>query len=350
MTESIWYTHCPPPSALGLAIRKGWVAEALAPLEVEVKALADSKDPSVHRSHFDHRLPNSFRQGGNIPPLVARSRGSDVRLIGFSRTEATHPILVPPDSNLFRPADLAGKRIAVPYRPGATVDFWKAVVLRIITRTLASAGLTLSDVELVEIEDDGIFLGSKDGEERAERGLFSAWGTARSLAGMHRAEVKALLDGRIDAIATEGMTASMIAPLLGLREITVDAADRDRGLDINNARLLTFTVSGQLLEDSPEIVDAVLEASHRAARWSAENEFEAKLLIALESGIHPEYLDGAYGPDVHRHLGISIDDEAVRDLRSQHDFLLEIGLIDKPVDLEAFVATGPLARTAGVAA
>ncbi len=346
MTESIWYTHCPPPSALGIAIRKGWVDEALEPLGVSVKALADSKDPAVHRSHFDHTLPNSFRQGGNIPPLVARSRGSDVRLIGISRTEATHPILVAPESAIFKPEDLAGKRIAVPVRAQASVDFWRAVVMRTVTRTLASAGLTTDDVELVTVEDDGIFLGSKPGEEREERGLFSAWGTARSLAGMHSAEVRALFAGRIDAIAAEGMTASMIAPLLGLREITVDPAKRDRALDVNNARLLTYTVSGRLLEESPEIVDAVLAASHRAAEWSAANEFEAKLLIALESGIHPEYLDSSYGPDVHLHLGIGLHEEAMRDLGSQHDLLLSMGMLEGPVDLEAFAATGPLDRTA----
>jgi ABC-type nitrate/sulfonate/bicarbonate transport system substrate-binding protein len=346
MTDSIWYTHCPPPSALGIAVRQGWVDEALEPLGVTVKALADSTDPEVHRSHFDHSLPNSFRQGGNIPPLAARSRGSDVRLIGISRTEATHPILVDPDSSIFEPRDLAGKRIAVPVRPNASVDFWKAVVMRTVTRTLGSVGLTINDVELVTVEDGGIFLGSKPGERRPERGLFSAWGTARSLAGMHSAEVRALFDGKIDAIAAEGMTASMIGPLLGLREITVEPGDRDRSLDINNARLLTYTVSGGLLEESPEIVDAVLAASHRAAEWSAANEFEAKLLIALESGIHPEYLDSSYGPDVHRHLGIGMDEEAMRDLASQHDFLLEMGLLEGPVDLEAFAAHGPLERTA----
>jgi len=347
MSEHVWYTHCPPPSALSIAQRKGWIESALSPLGIEVRALADSKDPAIHRSHFTHHLPRSFRQGGNIPPLVARSRGSDVRLIGLSRTEATHPILVLPDSGIETAADLAGKRIAVPIRPNASVDFWRAVVLRTIGRTLASAGLTVDDVELVELEDPGIFMGGRKGPgSDTDTGPFSAWGTARSLAGMHRTEVRALLDGRIDAIAAEGMTASMIAPLLGLEEITVAPELADRSLDINNARLLTFTVSGKLLDDQPEIVEAVLRASIETAGWAARNEYEAKLLIALESGIHPEYLDSSYGPSVHRHLGIGLTPDEVDDLRLQHDFLLDIGLLDGPVDIDEFVATGPLDRLA----
>ncbi|HXZ09102.1 MAG TPA: ABC transporter substrate-binding protein, partial [Paraburkholderia sp.] len=41
-------------------------------------------DVTIRRSHFTHSQPWSFRQGGNIPALWARSQGSDTRLIGLS--------------------------------------------------------------------------------------------------------------------------------------------------------------------------------------------------------------------------------------------------------------------------
>ena len=68
----------------------------------------------MRESHFGHTQANSFRQGGNIPPLWARSHGADVRLIGLSWAEQYQAVVTRRDSGIDGPADLAGRKLALP--------------------------------------------------------------------------------------------------------------------------------------------------------------------------------------------------------------------------------------------
>ena len=85
--KNIWYTRCPVPTAFSIALRNGWFDEEFAADGIEVSSLLKSSDRVVRESHFDHTLPDSFRHGGNAPPIWARAKGNDVRLIGLSWTD-----------------------------------------------------------------------------------------------------------------------------------------------------------------------------------------------------------------------------------------------------------------------
>jgi len=338
MSDHIWYTHAPSPTAFGVALRKGWIHEEMGRCGVEVRALAASSDPDVQRFRRERTSPRAFRQGGNVAPLIARSRGNDVRLIGLSRTSSIHPVLALPESGYRTAADLLGRRIAIPVRTNAVVDIPRATALRTVSNLLASAGLTTNEVELVAIPVEGSYFDSrpKPGDPIADG---PREGVAFQVASAQSAEITALVRGEVDAIASEGSTAAILAATLGL--VTVEPG-RAVPRDLNNRSLLAVTVSGGLLDRDPGLVVGVLVQILAAAEWSIDEEAEARRLISLDAGIHEDMLDAAYSPRVSRQLGVDLRMDKVADLRQQHEFLLEQGIIDRPVDLDEFIDPEPL--------
>lgn len=334
MSDHIWYTHCPFPTAFGVALRKGWIHEEMARAGIEVRALGASGDPDVQRFRREKTAPRSFRQGGNVAPLIARSRANDIRLIGLSRTSGTYPLLTLPDSGIKTVNDLIGKRVAIPRRPYSSVDIWRAAALRTTGNLLASAGLTVNEVELTDVLIKGEYF-----EPELSRGELPAEGIADTVHSAQKAEVLALLRGEVDAIASEAATASILATTLGLVEVLPGGNPVEA---INNRTLLAVTVSGGLLDREPEVVTSVLVQILAAAEWSIDEEAEAKRLIALEAGIHEDLLERSFSPSVNRQLSVDLRPDKISQLISQHDFLLEKGFLEQEVDFDSFIEAAPL--------
>ena len=337
MSDHIWYTHCPFPTAFGVALRQGWIHEEMGRAGIEVRALGASGDPDVQRFRREKTAPRSFRQGGNVAPLIARSRGNDIRLIGLSRTTGTYPLLTLPDSGIKTANDLIGRRIAIPRRPYSSVDVWRAAALRTAGSALASSGLNLHDADLVDVVIRGEYF--EAGGAPPDTGTLPARGIADTVSSAHRAEVLALLRGEVDAIASEAATASILASTLGLVEVRPGRHPLD---PLNNRSLLAVTVSGGLLDREPELVVSVLVQILAAAEWSIDEEAESKRLIALEAGIHEDLLERSFSPAVNRQLSVDLRPDKVSQLIDQHDFLLEHGFLETEVDFDRFIETGPL--------
>lgn len=333
MSDHIWYTHCPFPTAFGVALRKGWIHEEVARAGIEVRALGASGDPDVQRFRREKTSPRSFRQGGNVAPLIARSRGNDIRLIGLSRTTGAYPLLTLPGSGIKTADDLVGRRVAIPRRPYASVDIWRAAALRTTGNLLASSGLTMHDIDPVEILIKGEYFESGNIAE------FSPAGIADTVSASQRAETLALIRGEVDAIASEGATASLLGSTLGL--VPIEPGSRPVNA-VNNRSLMAVTVSGGLLDREPELVISVLVQILAAAEWSIDEEAESKRLIALEAGIHEDLLERSFSPSVNRQLGIDLRPDKVSQLISQHDFLLEWGFLEQEIDFDDFIEPAPL--------
>jgi ABC-type nitrate/sulfonate/bicarbonate transport system substrate-binding protein len=336
--STVWYTRCPVPTALGLAIRLGWLDEEFAAEGIEVRSLAASPDRAVRQSHFEHTQAASFRHGCNVPPLVARSRGADVRLVGVAWVDEYQPVLVLPESGVGEVADLRGKRLAVPRRPHDAVDFWRASVIRGFRSALRAGGLTDADVEYVDIPVqraivDDVVAGV------SERG--SLWG-ARHLRGQQREEAFALIRGEVDAVFTRGELAVYLEPYLGARAIIDLGAQPDRSIRVNNCTPLVLTASGTLVEEQPDLVARVLARALAAAAWAREHPAEASALLAAEVGVAEEDLDYAFGPRLVEQLALDLAPESLAALEEQKRFLLEEGFLDDDVDVEAWAAVEPL--------
>jgi ABC-type nitrate/sulfonate/bicarbonate transport system substrate-binding protein len=336
-SDAVWYTRCTIPTAFSIAVERGLLADELAG-EIELRSLVSTPDRAFRDVHFTHDHPRFFRQGGNIPPIAARSRGVDVRVIGLSWTDIRYPVLTLPDSGIETAADLVGRRLALPRRPNIPVDFWRATALRTYDQILRSVGATLDDVELVDVENSRPFV--DEGRREQLSGNDSLWG-AHTVASLQRDEALALVRGEVDGIASEGQASSALIPYFGLRTVA-DLFDlEDPAARVNNSVPAPLTVSGALLDERPDVVERVLLRVLDASRWAAGHELEASRLVARELGLHEEFLGLGY-PSVHGQLDLDLSDERVAGLRSQHDFLLEHGFIDQPVDFGEFIAHAPI--------
>ncbi|MDO8212042.1 ABC transporter substrate-binding protein [Conexibacter sp. CPCC 206217] len=333
---TIWYTRCPVPSATGMAIQRGLIDDEFAPDGIVVRSLASSPDAAVRSAHYMQAATDLFRQGGNTPPLIAASKGVDHRFLGLSWTYTSQPVLVLPESDVRTAADLRGKRLSVPRRPNDKVDFWYGTTLRTYKEVLASAGLTLDDVELVEVDVQRTALEDAKPNPGQRGALWGAWANA----GHQRDEALALARGEVDAIASEAAIGASVTATLRLRAIA-NAGGFER--PYNNLVPVVMSVSGPLLDRRPDLVERFLVRVLETAEWAAEHESEAKRMIAGESGIAEEFVDAAWGADVHTQLDLRLDEWGLAALRSQAEHLLAIGFLDRPVDVDALIDPAPLA-------
>jgi ABC-type nitrate/sulfonate/bicarbonate transport system substrate-binding protein len=336
--DTIWYTRCPVPTAFSLAVRLGWLDEEFADDGIALRSLATSTDRGVRQSHFDQTQPNFFRHGGNIPPLVSRSRGADVRLIGLSWTDTAELVLAAPASGIAGPEDLRGRRLALPRRVNDSVDFWRATVIRGYQRALEVAGLTKDDVTFVEIEVDRAFVDdtTDSTEQRA-----TLW-DARFMLGLQREEAAALWRGEVDVVFSHGGLAANLQGLLGARVVLDLGSLQDRSQRVNNSVPLALTVTGDLLDARPDLVARVLARTLGAAAWARDNRDEAKRIVAAEVGIAEDLLDFAYSPRLPYQLDVDLAPELLAGLVAQAQLLDEHGFLGGTVDFDSFVDEGPL--------
>ncbi len=332
----LWYTRCPVPTASSLAISQGWLDEEFQPDRITVASLRASGDSAVRESHFDHSQADSFRQGGNIPPIWTRSRGSDVRLIGLSWAEQYQAIVAAPGAGIGGPEGLKGKRLGLAKRVNDQIDFWHATSLRGFDATLRHAGLGLDDVELVDIPVTERYLPS-NGESHSGS-LFGAYTNRR----LQSAEVLALIRGEVDAIYVAGGRGPDLEAFFDV-EVAFDIqGSDDESLKVNNITPAALTVSGALLDDRPDLVARYVAASLRAARWATEHPAETRRIIAHEVGIAEDFVLPGYPREIHAHLEPTLDADLVAAIESQQAFLHEHGYIESTFSVREWIDEGPL--------
>jgi ABC-type nitrate/sulfonate/bicarbonate transport system substrate-binding protein len=336
--RELWYTRCPVPAASGIAIAKGWMDEEFDPDGISISSLQSTVQSSVRESHFDHSKANSFRQGGNIPPLWARSRGADVRLVGLTWTNQYQAILARPGSGISGPEDLRGRRLGLTRRVNDQIDFFHATALHGYESTLRHVGLDLDDVELVDIETSERYLDTARREGSHAGSLWDAYSNRR----LGSAELLALLDGKIDAIYVSGGRGPDLEALLGLEVVFDIRAQEDPLLKVNNLTPTALTASGALVEGHPDLVARYIATSIKAARWAQENVEETRRILAHEVGIAEDFVRPGYTDEIYSALEPSLDDELVEAIEAQKDFLLRHGYIEQDFDINDWIAAGPL--------
>ncbi|MEN3281721.1 MAG: hypothetical protein V7607_2861 [Solirubrobacteraceae bacterium] len=334
--SELWYTRCPVPTASSLAIAQGWLDDEFAPDEITVSSLRARRDSAVRESHFDHTQPDSFRQGGNIPPIWTRSRGSDVRLIGLSWAEQYQAIVALPRSGISGPEDLEGRRLGLTRRLNDQIDFFHATSLRGYDHVLRHVGLSLDDVELVDLPVAERYLPS-NGESHSGS-LFGAFTNRR----IQSSEVVALIRGEVDAIYVAGGRGPDLEALLGVDVVFDIAGQDDPQLKVNNITPATLTVSGALLDDRPDLVTRYVAATLRAARWAVDNPVQTRRIIAHEVGIAEDFVLPGYPGEIHANLEPSLDHDLVGAIESQQRFLLEHGYIANGFDVREWIDERPL--------
>ncbi|MFF2655063.1 ABC transporter substrate-binding protein [Streptomyces sp. NPDC058045] len=316
--DTLWFTRCPVPTATGVAAELHWLAQEFAADGIAVRSLQDPAPDVDRQTHYTHALPGLIREGGNVPALWARSLGEQTRLIGLTWIEERQTVLVAPGSRVRGAGALRGLRLAVP-RHTLAIDFWRAMALRGLEGALASAGLTLDDVRLVEIPAAGHH-------------------------GQWAAELAALRRGDVDAVYVKGAVAVEAARRAGAR-VAVELDELpDRTHRINNGTPRPVTVHQRLLDERPDLVDRFLAVLLRAADWAADHPDGLARILGAETGAGAEGVAGAYRPGTHRALRPDLSANLLDLLAEQERGLRAHGFLPTPVDVRQWADPEPLRR------
>lgn len=343
--ETLWYTRCPVPTGLGIALQKGWLEESFLSQNTVVRSLRESNEKAVRESHFDHTLQNSVRHGGNIPAIWARSAGRDTRVLGLSWADEVQLILTIPGSGIQTPRDLKGRRFGLPRWENVQIDFARAQAIRGLENALRLEGLEVADVDLV---DYTITSGQSDApaERLAGTQIFSGRG-----GGGHARELVGLLRGEVDAIFLKGASAAHLAHLFGLHTVIDTGSHPDPLVRSNNGTPRTLTVDRNLLDHHFDAAVRIVEQVLRAEEWAWAHPDETRQFLARESNSSEYWVSVAYGTDAHLRLRTDLNDVSRRALQSFSDFLHRWQFIPRPVDVAAWIDARPLeaAQTCGAA-
>ncbi|MEG2267361.1 MAG: ABC transporter substrate-binding protein [Acinetobacter sp.] len=326
--NNIWITRCPVPTATGIAIKRGTLAKKFAKQNIEVFTLQDSKkELSVH--HYDHQLAALFREGGNVPALAARAEGAPSRLIGLTWIDEWQVIIVRPDSDIKKPEDLKGKRIALPaYAAQRAGSIFRAMSLQGIRGALQLASLQFKDVEFIETAERGVNKNQQVSEERDASTFWSG--------------LDALLTHEVDAVYVKGASAVEAATKCGL----VVGIDLDQFEDVtsrvNNGTPRPITVHEDLLEQHFELVVDFLEELFDTADWAKDHLDEVLEILQSETIAGAESVATAYRNNFHLGLHPSLNPARIDLLKQQKDFLWLHGFLEHDVDVDAWIDSRPL--------
>ncbi|OVZ60169.1 MULTISPECIES: ABC transporter substrate-binding protein [Pigmentiphaga] len=336
--DRLWYTRCPVPSASGIAIHHGWIDAEFAPDGIAVSSLRASPSRAVRESHFNHRQANSFRQGGNAPPIWSRSEGQDVVVVGLTWLPQYQAILALPGAGIRDVRDLKGKRLALPRRVNEKIDFWRASALQGYLQSLAAAGLGADDVSFIDLPVEAPYIGDQAASSSGP--LFDA----RQTASQSRAEALALIRGQADALYVYGAHGPALREFLGA-DIVVDIGHHaDRRVAINNGTPNVLSVSGELVRTRPDLVARYLAQVLRAAQWAREHRAEAAGIIAREVSVVEEWVPAAFDASLYENLEPSLAPDLIEALSIRKDFLHRHGFIRHDFSVDDWIDPAPLAQ------
>lgn len=331
--DTLWYTRCGVPTAIGIAVQLGWLDKAFASEGIEVRSLRDSEDQEVRNSHFDHHLRFSVRQGGSSPAIWARAEGRKTRVIGLIWTDESQQILTLPGTNIRSVKDLKGRRLALPKRVSSRfprLDVRGAAALRGYLSALSTESLTEKDVEFVELTGDAEETGGPGGRRRSYGYSFGE-------------EVLALLNGKVDAIFVKDSRGKAVERFLGAVEVIDVGRHPDPALRVNYGVPRPLTVDRALIESHPQIVDRLLSLVIDAGVWARHHAKETIDFVASEVGTAAHYVELAH-PSLHTSLATDLREDWISAFENYKSFLFKHGFIAQDFDVRAWIDPAPLAR------
>lgn len=278
----------PAPTVVGLAARLGWL----------------DAGPLAERARW-------LREDDNVTALHARSAGRPARLVGLTWIDGYQGVLALPGAGIAEPAQLQGRRLALPARAdgdgdGAErADVARAAASRGFHAATGLACLFSDEYHLTDVEVDG--------DEPA-----------------YAAETAALLRGEVDAIYVAGEAGRAAAERIGAVAVVDLGAHLDPAVRVNATTPGVITVDEQLLRREPEAVTELLATLLRAGAWAERQ---------------PAAIAAAYGTrGIEQQFHVDLSAHKLGALAAQGDFLRRHGfLADGGADVTAWVDPGPLA-------
>ena len=276
-----------------VAKQKHWLEDELGKKGVTVKWSSFVAGPPENES-FAAGLQD-IGVMGDTPAIIARSAGVNTRIVGITAVgPKALAIAVPANSPLKNPADLKGKKVAV--TKGSYAHHLLHVVLK-------NAGLKATDIKIIHL---------------SPADLVSAFGR-----------------GDVDAASTWEPYLSKLEEAGG--RVLVDGTGIKKGE-------LVFIAIDDYAKKNAWVVEAILKAYKRGEEYLKANPKQGAELISPEVKLTPEQLAKVL-PKFDFNPVIRPDH--VEELKKTEEFLRENGLIQKAVDIDAFVDTRYL-KSAGL--
>jgi len=337
--DTLWYTRCPVPTGLGIAIQQGWLEEAFRSQGTRLGSILEADDFATRESHFSHTVRNSVRHGGNIPAISARSRGRDTRVIGLSWADEAQLILASPESGLETVKDLKGRRFGLPNWQNVEIDFSRAKAIRGLENALRLEGLEVSDVELV---DQDIAAHYSEGRAESVAGTLAWNGRTTSRARANNLELIALLRGEVDAIFLKGASGAQIAHQFGLTTVIDTGAHPDPLVRSNNGTPRTLAVDGHLIDHHFDAAVTIVEQVLRAEEWAQLHRSEVRRFLARETNASEYWVSVAYGENAEQRLKTDLAEQSLDAIQDFTRFLHRWGFIPEAFDVRDWVDARPL--------
>jgi len=333
--DTLWYTRCPVPTGLGIAVQKGWLEESFRAKSTKIESLRESNNQSIRESHFDHTLANSVRHGGNIPAIWARAIGRETKVIGLSWADEAQLILTTPNSGIRNVKDLKGRKFGLPKWVNVQIDFVRAQALRGLENALSLDGLAVSDVEIVDYE---IGIGYSDAPAKKSADGSYIFG---SQSGSRNDELIGLLRGEVDAIFLKGASAVALASQLNLVTVIDTGAHPEPLIRANNGTPRTLSVDTHLIENHFDAAERIVEQVLRAEDWAHAHPDETRRFLAKETNSSEYWVSVAYGADAHLRLQTDFAQTSIDGLQDFVNFLHRWAFIPQPFNVNDWIDTRP---------
>lgn len=341
--DTLWYTRCPVPTGLGIAIQNGWLEDAFRAQGTQLGSILESNDFKTRESHFSHTVRNSVRHGGNIPAISAKARGRDTRVIGLSWADETQLILAAPESGIESVRDLKGRRFGLPNWKNVEIDFSRAQAIRGLENALRLEGLEVRDVELVDQDIDSHY---SDEAVRNVNGTLARRVGSRARA--NNLELIALLRGEVDAIFLKGVHGAQAASQFGLTTVIDTGVHPDPLIRANNGTPRTLAVDGNLLDNHFDAAVTILEQVLRAEAWAQDHPDDVRRFLARETNSSEYWVSVAYGQDAQKRLKTDLAEQSIVALQDFTDFLARWNFIPQTFDVREWIDARPFEAAGSV--
>ncbi len=239
-----------------------------------------------------------FAWQGDLPEIVARSRGLATQQLLVTSNRLPISVITNKKSGIATLADLKGKSVA---------NFQGTNLQLAADRILGSAGLTESDVKLVNLDP--------------------------------LTSVEAVAQGQIDASVAEFLPPPRVARLL---KVIFTSGPQTPVLTAQSS----FIVTNDFITAHPDAVDRVARVAVEAAYWSSQEQNRQALYAVFDkTGYPPEFIQSIFGGfDLKQFNSPLWDDFATAQLARSASDCVKFGLIRTPVTVPGWVNAAPLQR------
>lgn len=258
---------------------KGLLEQKLKPLGYTVKWSEFPAGPQLLEALNAGAV--DFGNTGEAPPIFAQAAGAPLVYVGYEPAAPTgEALLVPKDSPLRTVADLKGKTIAL--NKGSNVHY-------LLVKALEQAGVPYAEVKTA-------YLTPADARAAFERGAVDAW---------------AIWDP-YQAAAEQTIGARVLADGTGI---------------VSNYQF--YFASRALVEQAPQVVDALLDAVSEIGAWAKANPKAAAAEFSPLIGIPAPILEVALARQQYDVKPVTAEVAAQQQLVA--DTFHKLGLIPKPI-------------------